>query len=315
MQSNFLSMRVLYPAILLFAALLLTTFPNGVQAQPARSRDTDRTVYSFSFSPINQFESDFGQGGSFSVQRYGFKFDTSTPVTNSLRAGISLGYEFEKFHFSGTTAFAGVDPWSDIHRFSAGLPVSYRMTDDWSLFTAPQVEWYGESGVATGKDALGYGAIFAVSYRVSPGFTMGAGAGVFSRMAETKSFPYIIIDWKITEELRLNNPFRTSPAGPAGLELSYRISDRWEIAAGGAYRSLRFRLDDRGVAPNGIGEMDSTVGYARLTYRMGRDFNLDLYGGASFNGKMRIADSNGNELGSDDFKTAPMMALSLTLQL
>ena len=314
MQSNLLLMRVIYAAIL-SVALLFTIFSPGAQAQPAGSRDTGRTVYSFSFSPIYQFESDFDQGGGFSVQRYGFKFDTSTPVANSLRAGISLGYEFEKFDFSGTTAFAGAYPWSDIHRFSVGLPVSYRMTDSWSLFISPQVEWYGESGVATGKDSLGYGAIFAVSYRVSPGLTLGAGAGVFSRMAETKGFPYIAIDWKITEELRLNNPFRTSPSGPAGLELSYRISELWEIAAGGAYRSFRFRIDDRGMVPNGIGELDSTVGYARLTFRMGRDFNLDLYGGAAFNGKMRIADSNGNELGSDDFKTAPMMALSLTLQL
>ena len=314
MKRNFLSLHTIYPAIL-STALLLTTFSSGAQAQPAGSRDTSRTVYSFSFSPINQFESDFGQGGSFSVQRFGFKFDTSTPVSNSLRAGISLGYEFEKFHFSGTTAFTGADPWSDIHRFSAGLPVSYRMTDSWSLFIAPQVEWYGESGVATERDALGYGAIFALSYRVSPGLTLGAGAGFFTRMEETKGFPYIAIDWKITEGLRLNNPFRTSPSGPAGLELSYRIFDRWEIAAGGAYRSFRFRLDDSGVAPNGIGEVDSTVGYARLTYRMGRDFQLDLYGGAAINGKVRIAGSNGNEQGSDDFKTAPMMALSLTLQL
>jgi len=314
MQSHFLLMRAIYPAIL-SAALLFTICSPSAQAQPAGPRDTNRTVYSLSFSPIYQFESDFSQGGSFSVQRYGFKFDTSTPVSNSLRAGISLGYEFEKFHFSGTTAFAGADPWSDIYRFSAGLPVSYRMTDSWSLFIAPQVEWYGESGVATGRDALGYGAIFALSYRVSPGLTLGAGAGIFNRMEETKGFPYIAIDWKITEELRLNNPFRTSPSGPAGLELSYRISDRWEIAAGGAYRSFRFRLDDSGVAPNGIGEVDSTVGYARLTYRMGRDFQFDLYGGAAFNGNVRIAGSNGNELGSDDFKTAPMMALSPTLQL
>jgi hypothetical protein len=312
MQSHLLFMRVIYPAIL-SVALLLTTFSQGAQAQPAGSKDTGRTVYSFSFSPINQLESDFGQGGSFNVQRYMLNFNTSTPVANSLRAGISLGYEFEKFHFSGTTAFAGESPWSDIHRFSTGLPVSYRMTESWSLFIAPQVEWYGESGVSDWKDALGYGGIIAVAYRVSPRLTLGAGAGIYNRMAETKGFPYIAIDWKITEELRLNNPFRTSPSGPAGLELSYRISEPWEIAVGGAYRSFRFRLDESGVAPNGIGEMDSTIGYARLTLRMGRNFKLDLYGGAAFNGKMRIADSNGNELGSDDFKTALLMALSLTL--
>jgi len=58
--------------------------------------------------------------------------------------------------------------------------------------------------------------------------------------------------------------------------------------------------------------LDQTVGYARLTYRMGRDLKLDLYGGAAFNGEMKIADRNGNELGSDDFETAPIAALSLT---
>ena len=140
MKRNFSSLHTIYPAILP-AVLSLTTFSSGAQAQPAGSRDTSRTVYSFSFSPINQFESDFGQGGSFSVQRYGFKFDTSTPVSNSLRAGISLGYEFENSHFSGTTAVAGGEPWSDIHRVSGGLRVSYRMIDSWSLFIAPQVEW------------------------------------------------------------------------------------------------------------------------------------------------------------------------------
>lgn len=304
--------RTLFPAVL-SAALLFTLLVPCARAQPAGPGDANRTVYSFSFSPIYQFESDFDHGGSYSVQRYAFNFDTSTPVTSTLRAGISLGYEFESYDFSGATAFAGADPWSDIHRFSAGLPVSYRMTDSWSFFVSPQVEWYGESGVDNWDDAFGYGAVFAVSYRVSPAFTLGAGAGVFRRTEETKGFPYIAVDWKITEDLRLSNPFRTSPSGPAGLELSWRISDRWEIAAGGAYRSFRFRLDDSGVAPDGVGEQESTVGYARLTYRMGRDLKLDLYGGAAFNGKMRITDRNGNELGSDDFETAPMAALSLTL--
>jgi hypothetical protein len=46
---------------------------------------------------------------------------------------------------------------------------------------------------------------------------------------------------------------------------------------------------------------------------MGRDLKLDLYGGAAFNGEMRIADRNGNELGSDDFETAPIVGLSVTL--
>jgi len=298
---------------LLCAALFAALIPPAASAQPAGPRDANRTVVSLSFSPVYQFESDFDRGGSFSVQRYGFNVDTSTPVTGTVRAGVSVGYDFEKYDFSGTTAFGGAVPWSDIHRFSVGLPVSWRASDSWSFFVSPQVEWYGESGVDDWDDALGYGAVFAVSYRVSPGFSVGVGAGVFYRGEETRGFPYIAVDWKITDELRLTNPFRTSPSGPAGLELAWRFSEKWEIAAGGAYRSFRFRLDDGGVAPGGFGELDQTVGYARLSYRMGRDLKLDLYGGAAFNGEMKIVDRNGNELGSDDFETAPILGLSLTV--
>lgn len=294
------------------AALLAAAVPPAASAQPAEARDAGRTSVSLSVTPVYQFESDFDRGGSFGVQRVGFNVDTSTPVTGTVRAGISAGYEFEKFDFSGTTAFAGPEPWSDIHRFSVGLPVNWRASDSLSFFVSPQVEWYGESGVDDWDDALGYGAVFALSYRVNPGFSVGVGAGVFYRGEETRGFPYIAVDWRITEELRLTNPFRTSPSGPAGLELAWRLSDTWEIAAGGAYRSFRFRLDNSGVAPNGIGELDQTVGYARLTWRMGRDLKLDLYGGAAFNGEMKIADRNGNELGSDDFETAPILGFSLT---
>jgi len=296
---------------LVCAALLAALIPRAASAQPAAARD-GRTSVSLSVTPVYQFESDFDRGGSFSVQRVGFNVDTSTPVTATVRAGISAGYEFEKFDFSGTTAFAGPEPWSDIHRFSVGLPVNWRASDSLSFFVSPQVEWYGESGVDDWDDALGYGAVFAASYRVNPGFSVGVGAGVFYRGEETRGFPYIAVDWRITEELRLTNPFRTSPSGPAGLELAWRLSDTWEIAAGGAYRSFRFRLDNSGVAPNGFGELEQTVGYARLTWRMGRDLKLDLYGGAAFNGEMKIADRNGNELGSDDFETAPILGLSLT---
>ncbi|MBN1614830.1 MAG: hypothetical protein JW950_10220 [Deltaproteobacteria bacterium] len=311
MQTRAIGLYLVFAAF--FSACFAAIGPASSWAQPMGAKDVSRTSYSFSVSPVYQFESDFDRSGSFTVQRYGFQFSSSTPVTDSLRAGISLGYDFEQYDFSGATSFAGADPWSDIHRFSAGLPLSWRASESWSFFVSPQIEWYSESGADDWEDALGYGAVFAATYRLSPGFSVGLGAGVFYRGEETRGFPYIAIDWQITEDLRLANPYRTSPSGPAGLEIAWRLSDKWEVAAGGAYRSFRFRLDNSGVAPNGFGELDQTVGYARLSCRMGRDLKLDLYGGAAFNGEMMIADQNGNELGSDDFETAPILGLSLTL--
>lgn len=90
------------------AALFLAFIATGVQAQPAGPADVGRTESSFSFSPVYQFDSDFDLKGSFSVQRYVLNFDTSRPITNALRAGINLGYNFEKYKFSGTTTFGTI---------------------------------------------------------------------------------------------------------------------------------------------------------------------------------------------------------------
>jgi len=115
-----------------------------------------------------------------------------------------------------------------------------------------------ESGVDNWDDAFGYGPSCRVLPR-QPRTHPGGRAGVVPPHGETKGFPYIAVDWKITDDLRLSNPFARA-LRPAGLELSYGsliAGDR----GGGAYRSFRFRLDDSGVAPNGVGELESTVGY------------------------------------------------------
>ncbi len=194
------------------------------------------------------------------------------------------------------------------------IPVSYRFEKDRTLFFSPSVEFYGESEADDLEDAINYGATFGFSYRMNPTLTIGLGAGVFSRIREVSVFPFINIDWKITENLRLSNPLRVSPSGPAGPELSYRIDESWEIGVGGAYRSLRFRLDDSGFAPNRIGEVESVIGWGRSTYRPASRLRLDLYAGAAFNGEMNIEDRDANRIASDDFDTAPITALTLTAE-
>ena len=283
-------------------------------AQKMESGREQGTVCSLSFTPLYQFDADLDLGGKFSVSRYYLGFDASHSVSDAWRIGVGVVYDFEKYNFSGTTGFAEPEPWDEIHRLGFSLPVGYRFGKGWSLFFSPQVEFYGESGVDDLEDALSYGAAFGFSYRVNPTLTIGLGAGVFSRIKEERFFPFITIDWKITDDLRLSNPLRVSPAGPAGLELSYRIAEGWEIGAGGAYRSLRFRLDDSGFAPSGIGEVESLIGWGRLTYRPAPRFRLDLYAGAAFNGEMNIEDKDANHLASDDFETAPIAALTLTAE-
>ena len=52
----------------------------------------------------------------------------------------------------------------------------------------------------------------------------------------------------------MGNALPAGPTGPAGLELVYRPGEDWRFGPlGGAYRSVRFRLDRNGDVPSGIG--------------------------------------------------------------
>lgn len=156
-----------------------------------------------------------------------------------------------------------------------------------------------------------YGGMVSVIYRGNPDLMIGFGAGAFYRLGETRAFPSLIVSWKITNRLRLGNSYRLMMSGPAGLELSYTLDENWEAAAGGGYRSSRFRLDMNGVAPGGIGENSNWPVYARLSRKIGSVMHLDLYGGAGFGGKMKLQDSNGNDIRSISYSTAPITGFNL----
>ena len=42
----------------------------------------------------------------------------------------------------------------------------------------------------------------------SPDLVFGVGAGVFRQIDETKVFPFLVVNWKITDRLRLGNPLQ-----------------------------------------------------------------------------------------------------------
>ena len=125
-------------------------------------------------------------------------------------------------------------------------------------------------------------------------------------------FPFVAVDWRFNEKWRLSNPFEADVLGPAGLELSYTFNQRWYLGGGGVYRSFRFRLDDEGVAPNGIGENEGIVSFLRLHRSGDSGLDLDIYVGATLDGRLELKDSEGAKLASSDYDTAPFVALTFS---
>jgi hypothetical protein len=265
--------------------------------------------FSFSPSTVYQFNANVDGSGRLSVARYNAALDMSGGAGKDLRLGLSIAYEYDDYDFSGLTKFPVARPWSEVNRFGISAPVHYTLTDNWRLFVSPSVQWAGESH-AKWDDAISYGAVAGISYRFRTDAVIGLGAGVYSNIEDTTVFPYITVNWQMTERIRLINPSRTSPAGPAGLELVYAMDKYWETGLGAAYRSYRFRLEENGPIPNGIGEYKTVPVFARISYKFTPKIRIDVYGGATFVNKIYIEDQDGHELFSTKTDIAPLIGLT-----
>ena len=300
-----------------FLLLVILTFfvpiwqPAMGQQTPVRSKVGD-TEFSVSAFTLYQFDTSLEGGGDYNVQRYFFRFDAGRQTTAALKAGIGLSYDYEDWDFTGASGFRGL-PWGDIHRTGIDLSFQYTGIEDWTLFFLPALQFARESGAEWG-DSFQIGAVLAASYRISPKLTLGIGAGLYTGLEDTKGFPFVVIRWQITDRLMLANPFRPGPTGPAGLELIYSINKSWQVAAGSAWRTFRFRLDNQGPAPEGIGEVNLVPAWGRVTWSFDRRLALDFYAGVAFDGELKLENRNGDEIGKVDQDAAPFGALAVNFR-
>jgi hypothetical protein len=222
--------------------------------------------------------------------------------------GFRLRFEYEDWRFDDLGAFGGLAPWSAVYRGGLALPYSVTTDGGWRWSVTPTVEYAGESG-AKFSDSLEYGASVVAARAIRPDLTLGLGVGVYYRIEETSAFPFVMIDWRITDRLRLSNPTPGGPSGPAGLELKYALDSGWEVGLGAAYRSDRFRLDRDGPFPGGVGEQRAVPVLASIGRQLSDGLSLRLYAGVAVGSKLRVEDEDGRRLYDEDRDPAGMVGL------
>lgn len=262
-------------------------------------------------TPIYQFPAKVSGGGNLSIIRLIFNADISRQVDQKMGLGLGFSYEFADYRFSGLTNFPVSRPWQEVQCLGFSLPIMYALNNKWRLLVIPTFQLAGEFGARWG-DALVYGGAIAVTYAFSPDAVFGLGLAGYANIEEVRVFPFPVVNWQITERLRLTNPFRTSPAGPAGLELSYALTEEWTVGVGAAYRSNRFRLDASGPIPNGIGEYVSIPTFVRLSYKPVPAFGIDFYSGISFLNKIYVNAPDGDNLYTTKHSAAPLLGVGLS---
>jgi len=285
------------------AALALAASPVG--AAPASMN--------FTAAWTNVFETDLGHGGTVGLSGLTVTGGATWGLSQTSSLGLQARVDVDNWQFDKPAGFGGLTPWQATNRFSLSLPYATRLENGWNVALTPSVESNGEEGASASK-TLAYGLTGMVMKGFAPDKVIGLGVAAFRNVEETRFFPFFVVDWKLAENWRLSNPLQVSPSGPAGLMLSYQLSPQWELGAGAAYRSYRFRLaSDNPIANEGVGEADYMPVFAQATYRGQGGWRFDLYGGAMTGGRLKVMDRSGdNDIAKDDVKTAPAMAASFS---
>jgi len=257
---------------------------------------------------LHQFDASLDHGGRYSVSRAYLGAGASYELTPSLDLSVNGAFAYEHYRFSGGGAFEPA-PWRDVLTFSLAPRLSWSIDDHWGVSAGPIVQYTGETG-ADFEDSIQWGGVAAVRYAFDRDHVLGVGLLVLTQLEDDPLFlPVPLVDWHLGDGWRISN-VRGPEANPfAGLELVKRIDPAWEVAGGAAYSTRRFRLDDSGPVPDGIGQESVVPVYGRLTFRPEPWLRFDLVAGVSFLGRVELADSAGNRISVGDADPAPILGI------
>jgi hypothetical protein len=224
--------------------------------------------------------------------------------------GVAFGYEYRSYDFPDPTAFGANAPWTDVQHLTFSVPVVLQAASRWSYLLAPSVHFSRATG-AQSEEALSYGGAFAALRRVDPERQFGFGVSVLSGLEETRVMPVIVVDWKLSDSLRLVNTPSANPIGN-GIELEYRVSARWSLGGGAGFQWTRFRLSETGPFPDGIGEQRGGTAFMHAGWRLNPQFSVDFYAAGLVGGRLRVENADGDELIEEDFDVAPVLGATIT---
>ncbi len=299
---------------------VLSLLPVMARAQVASSEAPDAPRrgpplglgFSISAATTHQFGADIDTGGSFNVTRLIVRAGTRYAFSEGSFVGLTVGYGFDDYSFSPDAQVAGLAPWGKTRNLTVSAPIFFAIGDRWQALLIPNLRMAAERTEDWGEGLMG-GFISGVSYRFSDRFAIGPGIGLATEITGSPTvFPVILIDWKITERLRMETGRGLGATRGPGVVLSYQAARLWQMQVGFRFEQARFRLGPEAASPMGIGEDRSFPVIAGV--RFGFPFaSVSLIGGAEFGGRLRIEDGRGNLIGESSHAPAPFIGAAAGL--
>lgn len=262
---------------------------------------------------MEQFNSSLDNGGRYGATRAYATAGANLQLSESLDLRIPVGFEFSNYRFRGEGAFESA-PWSEVYSVGFAPRLSVVLSEQWSVTAGPVIDFSGERGADIG-DSIQWGGVGAVRYAFDREHVLGLGVLVLTQFEDDPLIlPMPLVDWSLGDGWSISN-VRGPEANPfTGLELVKSLEAGWEVAAGAAYVTRRFRLSNSGPVPGGIGGDSDVPLFARLTCRPHPAFRVDLVAGVSVLNRVILDDASGNRITASDADPAPLLGLFASLR-
>jgi hypothetical protein len=295
-------------ALLICAAILCSSL---------HAAETDRKAspwrWGVSGGVLHQFDADLSDAvGDFNVSRGFVQGSLSYGWNRRTSVSLSLGAGRSNYEFSPEATIEGEQPWEQVEDYRISLPVRFSPAERADVLIIPSVRTNAESDASL-SDGRTEGVLAGMSWIFSESFSVGPGFGWFSELGGgSRVFPILVIDWKITEKLRLATGRGIAASQGPGLTLSYKLAEKWSLGLSGRYERTRFALEDRPSRTGGIGEERSLPLVFQLSYVPSPLVSLTALAGAEFDGSLRLEDNQGQRIAQTDFKTVPIVGLAFS---
>jgi hypothetical protein len=276
-------------------------------------RDKDRPTITWSLQTGAEYHDEvtLDAGGDIESWAAGLALATNITLNRDTRLTVSAAYVFEQFDFGGASGFGSLNPWENVHTFEASARFEWDVTNDVTMFAGPVFVFSGEDDARKSDSIMG-GGFLGATYQVDDDIIIGAGLGATTWLEDdVRLFPIIILEWRFTDTMRITS---SNYAIRRGVEFQWDAMDNVTLGVGAAYSERRFRLDDSGLGPNGVGEVQKFPVYGKVSWRPNADINVDLIGGMNFSGALEFLDSDGNELGATDMDKQLFVGLNIGLR-
>ncbi|CUK13258.1 hypothetical protein PH7735_03782 [Shimia thalassica] len=259
---------------------------------------------------IYQGDADLSGRGAFSASRAFVRAGAIYRFDNEASAGILVSSGRFSYDFDNPLN----QPWDDINDFRVSAPIRFSVGESANVFFIPSVRYDYQRGVSM-SDGATYGAFAGITWRINERLTIGPAIGAYSQLDEDglDVFPALLVDWNFADRWNLSTGTGLGATQGPGLSLTFNQSKTLSFSLGARYESVRFRLDNAGLAPGGVGEDSSFPVVASVQYKPNPAMSFTAFVGAEFDGELELTNAAGTSVSRQSYDTAPIAGLAFRI--